>query len=81
MEIPPGAQVVRIKCFPDAGEDSIIPLGNGRFEAYVRAPAQDGRANDRLIQLFAMHLSIPRERMRILSGHQKQHKIVIINRE
>ena len=45
----------------------------------IDAPAEGGRANERLIELLAEHFAVPQGSVRIVSGHTARTKIVEID--
>jgi uncharacterized protein YggU (UPF0235/DUF167 family) len=66
----------RVKAHSDAREDRLERLGPDRFEAWVRAPAEGGRANAAILSLVARELGLPAKRLRIVKGARSPSKIV-----
>ncbi len=48
------------------------------FEAKVREKATRNMANERVLELAAKHLGIPRSRVRIAHGHRSPSKLIAI---
>ncbi len=61
-----------------AKREQVSRLANGEYRASVHAPAQDGKANDSLIQLLARHFSVPRSKVKILRGRLSHKKLIEI---
>ena len=51
--------------------------GDG-WKVRVAAPAEGGRANKALVELLADALALPRDRVRIASGHASRRKLVAV---
>jgi uncharacterized protein (TIGR00251 family) len=48
----------------------------GGYRVAVNAPAKEGKANARAIELLAKHFNVPKNSVKILSGTTARHKIV-----
>lgn len=70
LEVQPGARVER---FP-AGFNA----WRGRVQAKVRAPAQDGAANEALLRLVAEFFGVPAARVALTSGASSRQKTVLV---
>ncbi len=78
MQIPDGAEVLRVKVFPEASEDLVVEKGTGQYEVYTRAPALENQANREVLYLLAKHLGVEQKRLRIISGHQASSKQILL---
>ena len=63
---------------PKAKRERIEKVGD-RLKVYVKEPAQDGRANKRLIQMLAEYFSVGRLQVSIVKGAGAREKVVQIN--
>jgi uncharacterized protein YggU (UPF0235/DUF167 family) len=83
MHIPDGAEVLRVKVFPEASEDLVVKKWmegkTGQYEVYTRAPALENQANREVLYLLARHLGVEQKRLRIISGHQSLSKLILRN--
>lgn len=79
MHIPDGAQVLRVKVFPDAGVDEVIAKDTGQYDVWTRAAAQENQANREVLFLLAKHLGIEQKRLRIISGHHSSSKQILLH--
>jgi uncharacterized protein YggU (UPF0235/DUF167 family) len=68
--------VYRVKAHPGARKDELLEKAPGVYEAWVRAPAEQGRANAAVLALLAARLGIPAKRLRIIKGATTPSKIV-----
>jgi hypothetical protein len=70
VEVTPGS---RASVFPAGYND-----WRGRIEAKVRAPAEDGQANDELRRLVATTLGVPPARVSVTSGATARRKTLTV---
>jgi uncharacterized protein (TIGR00251 family) len=61
---------------PQSRQDKIEKLDESHFKVWVKAPAQDGRANEAVIRLMADYLKVPKSRLEILRGETSKNKIM-----
>lgn len=68
---------LRIKVVPNSKEESV-----GQAEGYLRvrvnAPAREGRANKRAIELLHEHLGIPKSNIELVAGATARIKTFLI---
>jgi uncharacterized protein len=58
---------------PNAG---ITPIFATEFRVAVSAPAQDGKANQALVELLASYFTVPKSTVTILRCHAARKKLV-----
>lgn len=63
-----------------AKKESFVATSSDRFEISVKEPAEENRANKRVIELVARHFQIPTAKVRIKSGHHSPSKILIVSK-
>ncbi|OHB19611.1 MAG: hypothetical protein A2854_02760 [Parcubacteria group bacterium RIFCSPHIGHO2_01_FULL_56_18] len=73
-----GGRLVRVKVWPDAGEEYLEESKKGGLEIFVREPPVDNRANKRVCALVAQHYKVPVKNVRIISGHRTRGKILSV---
>ncbi len=78
MQIPDGAEVLRVKVFPESSEDRVVEKGTHQYEVYTRAPAQENQANREVLYLLGKYLGVEQKRLRIISGHQSSSKQILL---
>jgi len=61
-------RILMVKVKPGAREDAFSPLADGSWEARVKAPPVDGKANAAVIGLIAAHFGLRKSQVRIRSG-------------
>jgi uncharacterized protein len=61
---------------PNAKTAQIIELANGEYRVAVKEPAQNGRANQAVIELLARHLGVPKSTIKIIRGISSRHKLL-----
>ena len=67
---------VRVK--PNARKDLVVPQDDGSFIVFVNAPAVDGRANERLVEVLAEYFKKRRREISIVSGPASRLKLIEI---
>ncbi len=68
--------VVSVK--PNAKKAEVIKLSDGQYRIAVRSPAQDGKANQAIIDLLADYLGVTKSAVKIIRGHSSRHKLLEI---
>lgn len=63
---------IKVKVFPESGEDRIEEVGQDTFEVYVRAGAQNGHANKMVTHLLSKHFG---KNVKMVSGGTRANKI------
>lgn len=64
---------VRVK--PGSKKGPLVqPALDGSLLVYVKEPAQEGRANQAVIDLLADYFDVPRRNVQMISGHTSRHK-------
>jgi uncharacterized protein (TIGR00251 family) len=69
---------ITITVSPGAARTELVGRHGDGWKVRVSAPAEGGRANQALVQLLADALVLPRDRVRIVSGHASRRKLVEI---
>ena len=69
---------ISVKIKPNAKEESISITENNEYIVKVKAPATEGRANERLIELLSEHFKSPKRYISIIKGFKSKNKIIDI---
>ncbi len=68
---------LKIKVIADAKEEKIEQLREDEYRIWVRAPAEQNKANTRILEIVRqLH---PHTSVRLVSGHHSPSKIVSID--
>jgi uncharacterized protein (TIGR00251 family) len=70
--------LIHVKIKPDSKEDKILEKNDTSFIVYVKEPAEDNRANKRLVELLAERFNIVKSKIKIVTGHHAPSKILDI---
>jgi uncharacterized protein len=70
--------VINIRVVPRSSKISIEALGNDQYKIKLTSPPVDGEANEQLVRVLAGKLSIPSNRIEIISGATSRNKRVKI---
>ena len=69
---------VRVK--PGSKKGPLVQLAiDGSLLVYVREPAVEGKANAAVIKLLARYFEVPKNKVRLISGHKSKSKQFIID--
>jgi uncharacterized protein (TIGR00251 family) len=69
---------ITITVSPGAARTELVGRHGDGWKVRVGAAPERGRANDVLVALLAEALALPRDRIRIVSGHASRRKLVEI---
>ena len=67
---------ISVKVLAGAKKEEIEPLPNNRFKVAVKAKAERGAANKRVLELVAAHFKVSAKKVRIIKGHKTPSKIL-----
>ncbi len=67
-----------VRAQPGAKRSEVAGLWNGHVKVCVRAPAEDGRANDEVLDVLADFLELPRRALELERGQRARVKLVRI---
>lgn len=71
--------ILQIKVKPNARESVLAQNSDGTWQAGIKSPPIEGRANQELVALVARHLKLPKARVTIKSGASGRIKLVHID--
>lgn len=70
--------LIRIKAFPNSKKPAIEETAPQVLRVFIREDAQQNRANDAVMRAVADYYKLPRNKLKMISGHQKQSKMIQI---
>jgi uncharacterized protein len=70
------ATTLRVKVKPNSREASLVQLGDGSWQARVKAAPVDGKGNAELVQLIADHFNCRKSAVVIRAGASGRDKLV-----
>ena len=71
-------RTLRLKVKPGSRVDELTELADGTWQARVKAPPVDGKANAAVIELVAAHFGVRKSQVNIKSGAAARLKLVQI---
>jgi hypothetical protein len=74
------AMYIRVKAEPDAKREAVECLGENLYRIAVKEPAEENRANQRIVTLLAKELGVPAAALRLVSGHHGPSKRFLLTR-
>lgn len=70
--------IIRIKAFPQSKKPAVEETAPQVLRVFVREDAKENRANDAVIRTVAAYYNIPKNKLRMISGHHQQNKLLEI---
>lgn len=67
-----------IKVKTNAKKGAVEQAADGSLRVFVKAPPQEGRANEAVIEALASHFKVPKSRVAIVGGFKSKQKIIEI---
>ena len=64
---------------PQARKTEIAEIASGEYRVAVRARAQEGKANEAVIELLAEYFSVPKSTVKIIRGQTSRKKLIEIS--
>lgn len=61
---------------PNAKKAEVTQLATGEYQVEVREPAQDGKANQAVMELLARYFGVPKSTVRVKRGLSSRHKLL-----
>ena len=77
----PLMRILKVKVKPGAREEALTQLADGSWQASVKAPPVDGKANAALIALLAREWRLPKTSLSLESGATQRLKRIHIKGE
>ncbi len=74
VEDPTGRAVLAVRAAPGASREGIAGVHDGTVKVAVTAPAERGRANDRIVRVLAKALGLPRSSITLIAGATSRNK-------
>lgn len=57
-------------------QEKIEVIDESHLKVWVKAPAQDGKANEAVLKVLAEHFSVPRSRLLLVRGPTNKNKVI-----
>ena len=70
-------QYLKVKVHADEKKNKLVQKAPDSFEIWVKAPAQEGRANEAVRTLLADHLQLPENKLSLIKGATSPAKIFL----
>ncbi|MBU6371012.1 MAG: DUF167 domain-containing protein [Patescibacteria group bacterium] len=71
--------LVKVKVSAGAKRETVAVKGPGSLAIAVREPAEENRANERVIALVRRHFGVYNGEVKIVKGQHSQNKIISIH--
>ena len=70
-------QYLKVKVHADEKKNKLVQKSADSFEIWVKAPAEQGRANEAVRALLAAHLQLPENKLSLIKGATSPAKIFL----
>lgn len=70
-------QYLKVKVHADEKKNKLVQKAPDSFEIWVKAPAEQGRANEAVRTLLATHLQLPENKLSLIKGATSPAKIFL----
>ena len=67
--------LIRVKVFPNSNRDEIIKKREDSYEIKVREKAEEGAANEKVLQILSSYFKLPENKFRMIRGRKQRNKI------
>lgn len=71
-------QYIKVKVHADEKKNRLLQKAPDSFEVWVKAPAQEGRANDAVRAVLAQQLDVPENKLSLIKGATSPAKIFLL---
>ena len=78
IDLRTGDLILAIQAQPNAKRTEVAGLHGDALKIRLAAPAQDGRANDCLVEFIAARLGVKRGQVRVVQGESSRRKVVAV---
>lgn len=68
---------LKVKVHADEKKNKIIQKSADSFEIWVKAPAEQGRANEAVRTILAEHIGVPENKLSLIKGATSPAKIFL----
>ncbi len=67
--------ILRVRAKPRSKLECVKEIEKDLYEVAVKEPPEDGKANERIVELLAEHFRVPRSRVKLLRGFTSRLKV------
>lgn len=67
---------IYVKVTPRAGKNEVIKISDAEYKVRVTAAPEKGKANEKVIELLAYYLAVPKSSIIIIAGRSARVKII-----
>lgn len=68
---------LKVKVHADEKKNKIVQKSEDSFEIWVKAPAEQGRANEAVRTILAEHIGVPENKLSLIKGATSPAKIFL----
>ncbi|MFA5937089.1 MAG: DUF167 domain-containing protein [Candidatus Paceibacterota bacterium] len=69
-----------MKAIPGAKKELFKKINEDHFEISVKEKPVQNLANNRIIELLAVHYAVPKGKVRIVNGHHSPTKLLVVDK-
>lgn len=72
---------IKVRVTPGAKKEKVEKISDDHFAIAVQEEAKQNLANNRVRELLAFHLKVPKGKVRLIAGHRSPSKIFSVDAE
>ena len=69
---------IYVRVAPRSGKNEVIKISESEYKIKVTATPEKGKANEKVIELLAYQLAVPKSSIKIIAGKSARVKIIDI---
>jgi uncharacterized protein len=69
---------IYVRVTPRAGKNEVLKISDAEYKVKVTAVPEKGKANEKVLDLLAYHLAVPKSSLHIVAGKSARVKIIDI---
>ena len=70
---------IKVRVKTEAKKEEVVQKTKDRYEISLKEKPERNEANKKLVQVVGKHFAIPINKIKIVSGHKKPSKVVLID--
>ncbi len=67
--------ILRVRAKPKSKVECVKEIEKDLYEVAVKEPPEDGKANERIIELLAEHFGVSKSKVKLLKGYTSRLKV------
>ena len=78
LKIDENGPILRLYILPGGSKNEVVGEYKGRLKIKIKAPPQDGEANEALVDFLSVKLKISKKKIVLIQGETSRQKLVLV---